>query len=86
MHFDKLLTGDDDLTNWGVKFEVEKGANHNVNKLSKQTITEFPDILGDIIKAKLAYRSPPPVFEIIITIFHLKTISMNVHITAFMTS
>ena len=42
---------------WGVKFEVGKIANHNVNKLSKQTITEFPDILGDIIKAKLAYRS-----------------------------
>ena len=32
LQFDKLLTGDDDLTNWGVKFEVEKGANHNVNK------------------------------------------------------
>ena len=24
LQFDKLLTGDDDLTNWGVKFEVEK--------------------------------------------------------------
>ena len=33
LQFDKLLTGDDDLTNWGVKFEVG-----NCKSQCKQTL------------------------------------------------